>query len=345
MSDGLLISVIVPAHNAERHLGFCLDALAGNDLERDRWELIVVDDASTDSTPETINGADVVLSTGAVARGPAFARNRGADAARGDILVFIDSDVAVHSTVLRLFADRFDSDVGLVAVFGSYDDSPFEQSVVSRYRNLLHHHAHHQNAGEVPTFWAGCGAVRAGAFHDVGGFDEVRYRMPQIEDIELGYRLRGMGRILLDPAIQSKHYKKWLLWPMIKTDFRDRAVPWVRLLLETRQTEHSSAPSLGPGAIIGTAVAGIAAAGIVLGAIGMGRPAYVVGITMLLLSIYLNRRLYMWYRSIGGARLALPAIPLHFVYLVLSAVAVPVGAARFFFDQRRRPADSDALAR
>ncbi len=328
----LALSVIVPAHNAATHLPFCLAAIAQSDLPRDQWELIVVDDASSDTTPAIAKVADHLLRTGDKARGPAFARNRGASVATGNILAFVDSDVAVHRESLRLLVERLMKDPGLVAVFGAYDEAPSDPALISRYRNLLHHYAHRTNAGEVPTFWAGCGAVRAGVFRDVGGFDEALYDKPQIEDIELGYRLVQKGRILLDPMIQAKHYKKWFLWPMIRTDFRDRAVPWVRILLTTRRTQRSSAPSLGPRALIATGVAGTAAAAAVLGIAGLGAPAYAVAIVMFVLSLFLNRELYFWFRERGGLRLALAAVPLHFIYLLLSAVAVPVGAVLYLLN-------------
>ena len=64
-------------------------------------------------------------------------------------------------------------------------------------------------------------------------FDEVRYRKPQIEDVELGYRLRQRGkRIMLDPTIQGTHLKAWTFGGIIRTDLTQRGIPWVRLLLE-----------------------------------------------------------------------------------------------------------------
>ena len=72
------------------------------------------------------------------------------------------------------------------------------------FRNLLHHTVHQRSAGDVRSFWAGLGAVRRTAFDDVGGFDADRYPWPSIEDIELGARLAGKGRIILDPELQAR---------------------------------------------------------------------------------------------------------------------------------------------
>src|SRR5678815_5150111 len=66
-------------------------------------------------------------------------------------------------------------------------------------------------------------------------YDEWRFSRPQIEDVELGYRLSAHGhRILLQPEIQVTHLKRWTFRGMLKADFMDRGVPWARLLAEQR---------------------------------------------------------------------------------------------------------------
>ena len=326
----LLLSVVVPAHNATAHFRSCLTALRASDLPGESWELIVVDDASTDDTPEiAAEYADVLLRTGDTARGPGYARNRGAEAASANIVAFIDADVAVHPDCLRLMVERLDANPALVAVFGSYDDAPADPAIVSRYRNLLHHYTHNQTAGHVATFWAGCGAVRTVAFRNAGGFDELRFARPQIEDIELGYRLTRAGKILLDPAIQGKHYKRWSVGSMMKTDFRDRAVPWVRLLLTQERDKNAPNPSLGKRALLGTAAAGSAVGAAILGIAGFGVFAWIAALSLFVFCVLLNARFYAWLWERGGPAMLFTAVPLHFGYQLLSAAAVPVGAGSF----------------
>jgi GT2 family glycosyltransferase len=169
--------------------------------------------------------------------GPAAARNRGAARAMCELLVFVDSDVAVHPDVFVRIRQAFAGNPGLAAVFGSYDDDPAEPGLVSGFRNLLHHHVHTQAAGPASTFWAGLGAIRAVVFEELGGFDERRYPLPSIEDIELGARLHARGYpVLLDPGIQGKHLKRWTLGSMIRTDFSKRGIPWAELVL-ARESE------------------------------------------------------------------------------------------------------------
>jgi GT2 family glycosyltransferase len=172
--------------------------------------------------------------------GPAAARNAGAARASADVLAFVDADVVVHADLFVRMREVFAADPGLTAVFGSYDDAPEAPGVVSGFRNLLHHHVHQSSRGPVETFWAGVGAIRREAFARAGGFDERRYPVSSIEDIELGMRLaRNGARIELDPRLQGTHLKRWTLASMARTDFARRGVPWVRLLVQRR-----SAPTM-----------------------------------------------------------------------------------------------------
>jgi glycosyltransferase involved in cell wall biosynthesis len=322
----------VPVHNSAAHLEACLTAISTSDLSSAPFELIVVDDASTDECANiAAKFTDSIIHTGDSARGPAFARNRGAESAHGDIIAFVDSDVVLHPDVLRLMAERIEGN-SLVAVFGSYDLNPSSKSTVSQFRNLLHHYAHLESAGRVATFWAGCGAVNATAFRKVGGFDENKYPRPQIEDVELGYRLAQVGAIELDPTIQCTHLKRWTVGSMLRTDFFDRAVPWVKLLLSRKAPSRGPSPSLGGRAILGTATSGMAVATAFLAIATTSWWIGAVAIALLLLNIAINARLYRFLFERGGMHLLAAGIPLHFLYQVESAAAIPVGIGSYLLE-------------
>ncbi len=164
--------------------------------------------------------------------GPAHARNLGARDASGEVLVFVDSDVVVHPDVFVRIRRAFADDSELAALFGSYDDAPEAPGMVAGFRNLLHHDVHQASPGPASTFWAGLGAIRRDVFFDSGGFDAVRFRTPSVEDVELGARLARRGaRIELDPHLLGTHLKGWTLLEMVRTDFANRGVPWVSLVL------------------------------------------------------------------------------------------------------------------
>lgn len=224
--------MVMPAYNGEEVLARSLPPLAALAARGEIREILVVDDGSTDATARIASsfGARVVPSGGRL--GPGGARNVGARHATGAILWFVDADVVVHDDAARVLSRAFERPE-VVAVFGAYDDRPAAPNFLSQYKNLAHRHHHVRAAGEAETFWAGCGAVRAGAYAAVGGFDAGRYPQPSIEDIELGVRLRERGGVIvLDPALQGTHLKVWRLPGLLRTDVLMRAVPWTRLIRE-----------------------------------------------------------------------------------------------------------------
>jgi GT2 family glycosyltransferase len=321
------LSVIVPAYQASKPLRLSLAALTRSTLPRDQWELIVVDDGSLDDTAlVAARFADVVVRLPAKPHGPAYARNRGFEASRADIVVFVDADVCVHPEALERFLESFDRHPDVSAIFGSYDSSPSHPGVISEFRNLLHHHVHHRDAGEAETFWAGCGAMRAQAFRDVGMFDEWHYSRPQIEDIELGRRLRLRGhRILLRPEIQGTHLKKWTLRDVMSTDFTHRGVPWTRLLLQEGPNRSRKTLNLRASERVCTALAGLgwvaAFAAIALRSVV---PLLMVPI-VIVCTLIANREFYRFVARERGIRIALLMLPLHLMYYATNVVSLLIG--------------------
>jgi glycosyltransferase involved in cell wall biosynthesis len=327
------LSVIVPIYNCVPFLHRCLAALRASAWTD--YEIIAVDDASTDDTPAVAEqyGARVLrLERNG---GPGRARNRGAALAQGEILVFIDSDVCVHADTLSRIEAHFREHPHSDAVMGSYDDTPADPSFVSQYKNLFHHYVHQQSRTEAWTFWAGCGAMRRDVFLKFGGFDEA-YTRPCIEDIELGNRLHAAGhRIDLDPEIQVTHLKKWTLWGLIRTDVRDRGVPWFLLMRRNRDMPAdlnvTGAQRLCVGLIVIVIVFGLGLgldwlAGSPLPRL-LARSAALGAIAAATLLVYLNRDFYRFFVRKRGWRFALGTIPLHWLYYLYCGASVALAFA------------------
>ena len=225
------ISVIVPAFRAEALLPKVLDPLMAMLSRGEVVEVIVVDDQSPDATADVARRLGARVLSTAANGGPAVARNLAAEHAIGDVLWFVDSDVIVWPDGARKLTAHF-ADPEIAAVFGSYDAAPAGASWFSRYKNLMHRYYHQNAKRDAKTFWAGCGAVRAEVFRRLGGFDVETYRVPSIEDIELGYRIhRAGGVIAVDPTLLGKHLKVWTIRNAIFTDIFRRALPWSRLMI------------------------------------------------------------------------------------------------------------------
>ncbi len=345
--SGPALTVIVPALNAMRTIRAALDAIAASDLPRERFELILVDDGSTDET--SLVGAEVcdrVIRLAGRPRGPAFARNRAVEWARAPIVVFVDADVVVHPDALSRILARFEDDPGLAAVFGSYDDRPPGSGLVSQYRNLMHHYVHQRGRGEAETFWAGLGAVRRDAFMAVGMFDEWHYNKPEIEDIELGRRLRRFGhRIVLEPGIQGTHLKHWTLAGTLRGDFQNRGVPWMWLLLQEGTPTKAQALNVRTIEKILTACTALALVSPVVALVLRDWRPLVVGAVLLALVLVANARFYVFLARARGPLLALVALPLHLAYYAGNAFSVISGwAVHMLFGEPLPPAEIAAHA-
>lgn len=229
------ISVIVPMYNAASTIERCLAPLSAMLDRGEVKEIIVVDDCSTDRSPDIVAATPAVrLERTAEQAGPSAARNHAAGLASGTYLWFVDSDVIVADESARVLSQAF-ADTGAGAVFGCYDDSPAAPNFLSQYKNLVHRYYHARGKGDASTFWAGCGAVERTLFLELRGFDAKRYRHPSIEDIELGYRIVDFGRqIVLRDDLQGKHLKEWRLKNLLHTEIFRRAIPWSRLMLERK---------------------------------------------------------------------------------------------------------------
>jgi glycosyltransferase involved in cell wall biosynthesis len=302
------LTAIVPATDRPATLEDCLTAIKA--ASRPPEEVIVA------SEPE---GAT-----------PAAARNRAAERATGEVLVFVDADVVVHPDVFSRIRDRFDADPELVALFGSYDDAPRARGVVSSFRNLLHHHVHQSSPGRATTFWSGLGAVRRREFSEVGGFEDDRR---WLEDVELGGRLNARGaRVELDPAVQGTHLKAWSLAGMVRMDFAQRGIPWVQLALSGRapadalnlRWRHRLSAALCAGGLL---------------ALLRRRPLRAM--VALLGLVALNRSFYALLARRQGPVGAAAGVGLHAVHHLAGAAAVPAGIALYAL---RRRADDRSIA-
>lgn len=325
MVPATTISVIVPVHNGSADLEECLEAL--QPWRKAGCELIVVDDYSTDPVREaaTRNGARYFRTP--KREGPAGARNLGVSHATGEILVFVDADVVVSPSALRVIREEFDRQPELAALFGSYDDEPRCTDFFSTFKNLLHYHVHQSSKPEAVTFWSGCGAIRRQAFEAVGGYNALRYPMASVEDIELGHRLVQDGcEVRLVKHLRAKHLKRWTLRSLVRTDIFQRAIPWAQLILRTGYLPRDlnlTWPSRVSAALVAVTVA-LASAfiAILLGLIKWPLPEVAAALVLALFTLLLlNSALYRLLWRKRGVKFATGAVLAHWAYLFYSGAA------------------------
>jgi glycosyltransferase involved in cell wall biosynthesis len=321
-ADELTISIIIPVYNGGEQFRRCLLSLARTVPAP--HEVIVVADGDTDGSWLVAKQLGAKIIRIPQSEGPAKARNIGARAARGDILFFVDADVEIYPDTINQVAIAFEQNPNLGALIGSYDDAPGASNFLSQYKNLFHHYTHQNSLETASTFWGACGAIRRHIFFHVGGFDES-YRLPCVEDIELGYRLKQAGyKIKLFPTIQVKHLKRWGIISLIKADFFYRALPWTMLILRHRQFANdlnlrwsSRISVILIYALLGTLVAAWCSSLVWLATL-------FISVTLLAI----NYPVYRFFYNKRGMVFAIKTIPWHWLYYIYSGLAFGIGTIR-----------------
>jgi glycosyltransferase involved in cell wall biosynthesis len=197
-------SVIVPVYQAAGVLGHCLDALGRQSLPRNEYELIVVDDGSTDDTAAVARGrgADQVLTV--PHGGPSAARNAGMHAAGGEIVLFTDADCEPAPDWLALMAAAF-ADPQVMGAKGAYRTR--QRSLIARLVQLEFEIRYGRMArlpriDFIDTYAA---AYRRDLLLRYGGFDTA-FPIPSAEDVDLSFRIARDGHLLrFVPAAQVWH--------------------------------------------------------------------------------------------------------------------------------------------
>jgi len=205
-------SIIIPAYNAEKTIAECLQACLAQTYPD--FEIVVVDDGSTDRTPEIARAFPNARLISKENAGPAAARNSGAKAAMGEVLVYTDSDCVPHPDWLVRLLDGLTD--GVVAVGGTYDCANPE-SRLARVIQAEIAIRHRRFAPEVDFLGSFNVAYRKEGFDRIGGFNE-EYRQASGEDNDLAYRLQeepGSLRFCADAVVSHYHPEKLL--PYLRT--------------------------------------------------------------------------------------------------------------------------------
>jgi len=203
-------SVIIPVYNAEKHLQELFDALANQTFTA--FEIILVDDGSLDGSHKMCKkfsktSKQKIRTLQQENQGPAAARNNGADASKGKIVVFLDSDCIPRKDWLsEMLAPFTDSEVA--GVQGAYETSN-KDSLVARYVGYEIAFRHKGMGGRDAVDWIGSfsAAYRRDVFTGVGGFDTF-FSDANAEDPELSYRMQDMGHTLVfnPKAVVAHHH-------------------------------------------------------------------------------------------------------------------------------------------
>lgn len=222
------LSVIIPNYNGGRTIGQCLEALYASSY--DNFEVVIVDDCSSDGSSEIISRFPCRLIQLHARSGAARARNIGAQNSGGEVLFFIDSDCIVKRDTLSL-VDRSVGVGGESVVGGTYTSLPEDDCFFSTFQSVFIHYS--ETKKERPDYIASHAmAIGRDLFEKSGGFPEAF--MPIIEDVEFSHRLRRSGSALkMDPSILVSHFFDFTFVKSLRNAFR-KSMYWTAYSLKNR---------------------------------------------------------------------------------------------------------------
>lgn len=194
-----LVSFVIPVRNDAQRLQRCLASIVQNEYPRELIELIVVDNESTDGSARAARDYGAIVIT-ASDSSVASLRNRGARAALGGIIAFVDADHEIDPTWIETGVEVL-STPNVAATGAPCVSEPTANWVQQQYDGLRDRPATRQDVS-----WLGSGnlAVKRATFQAVGGFNAD---LTACEDVDLCNRLIAAGhRIIADPALRSIHF-------------------------------------------------------------------------------------------------------------------------------------------
>lgn len=202
-------SVVIPMHNSARTIRRCLDSLLA--LDHPSYEVILVDDGSSDDTPNIARSFDAFRLIELPKGGPSRARNEGIRRARGHLVAFTDSDCVVDRDWLAELEKGF-TDQNVAGVGGA-QRSPVDETEAGKtfqeFMQAIGFMTGYLQAGRVmkeTDHNPSCNAAyRRDALDKVGGFNESLWPG---EDVELDLKLRRLGyKLIFNPAAMVGHYR------------------------------------------------------------------------------------------------------------------------------------------
>jgi glycosyltransferase involved in cell wall biosynthesis len=196
------ISVVIPNHNGEKTIGPCLEAALASTYPN--FELVVVDDCSSDGSAAVIENYPCRLIQLQEHGGASVARNAGASNSRGGVLFFIDADCLLQPDTLTRVSAAYTEYGPETIIGGTYTLLPFDQDFFSAFQSVYIHYSETKSAGDPDYIATHAMIIGKKTFSNCGGFKEDF--MPILEDVEFSHRLKKSGYILImDPTILVQH--------------------------------------------------------------------------------------------------------------------------------------------
>jgi len=232
-----MISIVIPVYKNRQKLHMLLDSIKDGIKDAGDVEVIVVDDFSPQDISSDIQKEFSFVKMYRLPQrfGAAFARNKGAEAARGDVLLFLDSDVIIKSDTLVKVKNAF-MDTGIVALEGEYDVMPANLGFFPRYK-ALEYRSFVRDQKYFTILGPRICAIKKDVFLGLGGF-ETSYDRASVEDYEFSHRFLDKGyRINYDKTLEVKHHFPDNIIKQCALSF-NRTQLWARLFARRKKFDN-----------------------------------------------------------------------------------------------------------
>ncbi len=213
-----LFSIIIPTYNRIEQLKFCLESIGNLHMKDFSYEIIVIDDGSTDSTTDYLseikeNNFSFFRNRG---KGPSAARNMGAQKADGKYLVFLDDDCSVPSDWLIKYNNLLKTFTDCVVGGSVLDATGHPISRVMEFVTLFHETDLNKINGKAQFLTSNNLLCERLVFLQSGGFDEG-FGFAGGEDREFIYRLIANNtKVFFQPEIQIYHHHRLSIKRLVK---------------------------------------------------------------------------------------------------------------------------------
>lgn len=240
------LSVLLTAYTNEKIVPFAIEAIGAQTLDKDLYELIVIDDASRDGTYDVLRSLSqaypMKLLRNETNHGSAYSRNRAAAEAKHELIVFVQDDIIIERDFLekhRTAHVALDDEKAVVAGYTYWhpdlEKTPFmdyldegQQFDFGRFE-----HTHENEHGLIPAdrflFYTSNLSMRADFFRSVGGFDE-EFMAPGIaayDDTELAWRMYKAGmQVYFSPSAKAGHLHQRTLESLCKRKYAEGLLSW-----------------------------------------------------------------------------------------------------------------------
>jgi cellulose synthase/poly-beta-1,6-N-acetylglucosamine synthase-like glycosyltransferase len=213
-----LISVIIPAYNSGETIHKTIEALQRQNYPKRDYEIIVVDDGSTDKTEEIVKKFKNVKFFKQKHKGPAYARNLGSKFAKGNILLFTDADCIPDKNWIKNMIKPF-GDKKVVAVSGTYKTLN-KNNLLARFigYDIQFRHEYMKKKEIIDFVGTFSAAYKKSIFQKENGFD-TSFPMASGEDPELSYRIAKKHKIIFQPSAFVWHPHPESLMYFLKQKF------------------------------------------------------------------------------------------------------------------------------